>query len=158
MLDRLKMRRERDGFTIIEVLIVLAIAGLIMVVVFLAVPNLQKSQRNNARDTDANNLLQSISAYIGNANGVLPTACTSLSNANCSWITYKPQQLTNVSLDSEPASIPSTPDKTTAYLITGAVCNGLTPAVGAASGASTRDYVIWYGIEGSTATKCTQGS
>ena len=158
MLDRLRTRREQGGFTIIEVLIVLAIAGLIMVVVFLAVPNLQKSQRNNARDTDANNLLQSVSQYIGNANGVLPTACTSLTNANCKWITYVPQQLTNVSLDSEPTALPTTPDKTTAYLITGAVCSGLSPLVGASSGASTRDYVIWYGIEGSTATKCTQGS
>lgn len=158
MLDRLRTRREQGGFTIIEVLIVLAIAGLIMVVVFLAVPNLQKSQRNNARDTDANNLLQSVSQYIGNANGVLPTKCTSLTNADCTWITYHPQQLTTVSLDSEPTTLPTTPDKGTAYLITGAVCSGLSPAVGPSSGATTRDYVIWYGIEGSTATKCTQGS
>jgi prepilin-type N-terminal cleavage/methylation domain-containing protein len=38
-----KYKTGHDGFTIIEVLIVLAIAGLIMVVVFLAVPNLEKS-------------------------------------------------------------------------------------------------------------------
>ena len=35
-------KRKSEGFTIIEVLVVLAIAGLIMVVVFLAVPALQR--------------------------------------------------------------------------------------------------------------------
>ena len=144
-------QRKQGGFTIIEVLIVLAIAGLIMVVVFLAVPNLQRSQRNNARKSDANNMLQNLSEYVGNANGSLPTACTSLSA--CSWITYKPAQLTTVSYA---ASIPSTtPDKSTADLISGAVCNGVTPTT---TGATSRDYVIWYGIEGSTGTVCTQGS
>jgi prepilin-type N-terminal cleavage/methylation domain-containing protein len=38
MLNKIQKRKE-DGFTIIEVLIVLAIAGLIMLVVFLAVPH-----------------------------------------------------------------------------------------------------------------------
>jgi prepilin-type N-terminal cleavage/methylation domain-containing protein len=56
MLKQLKQRKE-SGFTIIEVLIVLAIAGLIMVIVFLAVPGLQRSQRNNGLSTDANNIL-----------------------------------------------------------------------------------------------------
>lgn len=47
-------KKQRDkGFTIVEVLIVLAIAGLIMVVVFLAVPQLQRNNRNNTRKTDA---------------------------------------------------------------------------------------------------------
>jgi prepilin-type N-terminal cleavage/methylation domain-containing protein len=41
------------GFTIIEVLIVLAIAALILLIVFLAVPALQRSQRNNARKSEA---------------------------------------------------------------------------------------------------------
>ncbi len=143
-------KRRQGGFTIIEVLIVLAIAGLIMVVVFLAVPNLQRSQRNNARKSDANNMLQNLSEYIGNANGALPSACTGLTN--CSWITYKPAQLTTVTYGN---SIPTAPSKDTAYLISGAVCSGVTPT---ATGATSRDYVIWYGIEGSTGTICTQGS
>ncbi len=121
-----------------------------MVVVFLAVPNLQRSQRNNARKSDANNMLQNLSEYVGNANGALPAACTSLTN--CSWITYKPAQLTTVTYGT---TIPATPSKATAYLISGVICNGVTPT---ATGATSRDYVIWYGIEGSTGTICTQGS
>jgi len=51
------VRSKSNGFTIIEVLIVLAIAGLIMVVVFLAVPALQRNNRNNTRKTDARYLV-----------------------------------------------------------------------------------------------------
>jgi prepilin-type N-terminal cleavage/methylation domain-containing protein len=42
-----KQKREA-GFTIIEVLIVLAIAALILLIVFLAVPALQRNARNNS--------------------------------------------------------------------------------------------------------------
>jgi prepilin-type N-terminal cleavage/methylation domain-containing protein len=39
----LSLKNNKKGFTIIEVLIVLAIAGVIMVIVFLAVPALQRN-------------------------------------------------------------------------------------------------------------------
>lgn len=67
-------QRKEAGFTIIEVLIVLAIAGLIMVVVFLAVPALQRSGRNNALNTDANNIFTGVNNYVSNNNGTLPGA------------------------------------------------------------------------------------
>ena len=52
MLHTYKTKRD-EGFTIIEVLIVLAIAGLIMLIVFLAVPALQRNSRNTQRTNDA---------------------------------------------------------------------------------------------------------
>lgn len=61
--------RNQKGFTIIEVLIVLAIAGLIMLIVFLAVPALQRGQRNNARNADASRIAAAISECIANRNG-----------------------------------------------------------------------------------------
>ena len=48
-----KNKKASDGFTVIEVIIVLTIAGLIMVVVFLAVPALQRNTRNQVRRSDA---------------------------------------------------------------------------------------------------------
>lgn len=83
MLKQLQKRKDdgkaisafrQQGFTIIEVLIVLAIAGLIMVVVFLAVPALQRSGRNNALNTDANNILTAVGNYSSNNGGTLPAA------------------------------------------------------------------------------------
>ncbi|HSX32101.1 MAG TPA: type II secretion system protein [Candidatus Saccharimonadales bacterium] len=42
-------KHSRSGFTIIEVLIVLAIAGLILLIIFVAVPAVNRNQRNNSR-------------------------------------------------------------------------------------------------------------
>lgn len=44
-----KMSSKTRGFTIIEVMIVLAIAGLMLLLVFLAVPALQRTERNRER-------------------------------------------------------------------------------------------------------------
>lgn len=76
MLNNLKQRKN-EGFTIIEVMIVLAIAGLIMVIVFLAVPALQRNSRNTALNTDANNILSGVGEYASNNGGTLPTALAS---------------------------------------------------------------------------------
>ena len=74
MLSQIRQTKKEKGFTIIEVLIVLAIAGLIMLVVFLAVPALQRNSRNTQRTTDAGNILSGISEFVGNNNGQLPDA------------------------------------------------------------------------------------
>ena len=64
------------GFTIIEVALVLAIAGLIFLVVFLALPALQRSQRDTARRQDVGRVvasLQSYSADNGDLSGLYPS-------------------------------------------------------------------------------------
>lgn len=62
------------GFTIIEVVLVLAIAGLIFLVVFLALPALQRSQRDTQRKNDLGRLMSQVTAYQSNTQGALPTA------------------------------------------------------------------------------------
>ena len=72
---RNKFNKNDRGFTIIEVMIVLAIAALILLVVFLAVPALQRSQRNSARKTDASRMAAAvIEAVSSNASGALPSS------------------------------------------------------------------------------------
>lgn len=66
-------RRGQKGFTIIEVLIVLAIAGLILLIVFLAVPALQRNSRNTAIKNDATNVVGGIGEFQGANNGTLPS-------------------------------------------------------------------------------------
>lgn len=46
------MRNSKKGFTIIEVVLVLAIGGLIFLMVFIALPALQRSQRDTQRKDD----------------------------------------------------------------------------------------------------------
>jgi prepilin-type N-terminal cleavage/methylation domain-containing protein len=65
--------QRAKGFTIIEVLIVLAIAGLIMVIVFMAVPALQRNSRNTRYRTEANQLLAAYAEFI-NTNSRTPPA------------------------------------------------------------------------------------
>jgi prepilin-type N-terminal cleavage/methylation domain-containing protein len=65
--------KAQQGFTIIEVLIVLAIAGLILLIVFLAVPALQRNSRNTAIRNDAAVVLGGVNEFVANNNGQLPT-------------------------------------------------------------------------------------
>lgn len=75
------LKKKTEGFTIIEVLIVLAIAGLIMVIIFIAVPTLQRNGRNNGRQTDANNLVAAVNECVTNRNGVVASCQTLAANA-----------------------------------------------------------------------------
>lgn len=73
MLQKLRESRNKQaGFTIIELLIVLAIAGLIMLIVFLAVPALERSSRNTARKQDASRIADAVSNFVNNNNGTQP--------------------------------------------------------------------------------------
>ena len=58
--------KVRQGFTIIEVVLVLAIAGLIFLMVFVALPALQRSQRDTARRNDMSRVATSLTQYITN--------------------------------------------------------------------------------------------
>ncbi len=46
-----RQQLKEKGFTIIEVVLVLAIAALIFLMVFIALPALQRNQRDTARKT-----------------------------------------------------------------------------------------------------------
>lgn len=65
----------RQGFTIIEVLIVLAIAGLILLIVFLAVPAAQRNTRNYQRHQNAAALMAEVREQQQARSGQLPVSC-----------------------------------------------------------------------------------
>ena len=64
--------QNKKGFTIIEVVLVLAIAGLIFLMVFIALPALQRSQRNTQRSDDLSRFLTAANSYQSNNNGKTP--------------------------------------------------------------------------------------
>lgn len=66
-------KKNQSGFTIIEVMIVLAIAGVMIAAVLVAVPQLQRNQRNTARRAILGRAKTEIDNYVGNNNGVPPT-------------------------------------------------------------------------------------
>lgn len=67
-------KNKGKGFTIIEVVLVLAIAGLIFLMVFIALPALQRSQRDTQRRDDVSRFVSQLTSYSTNNRGALPTA------------------------------------------------------------------------------------
>jgi prepilin-type N-terminal cleavage/methylation domain-containing protein len=68
MLTKTKLK----GFTIIEVVLVLAIAGLIFMMVFIALPALQRSQRDTQRKNDMARMQTAIVNFQSNNHNRLP--------------------------------------------------------------------------------------
>ena len=66
--------KSKKGFTIIEVVLVLAIAGLIFLMVFIALPALQRSQRDTQRRDDMARFISQLSQYQANNGGNVPTS------------------------------------------------------------------------------------
>lgn len=67
-----KLKDQNSGFTIIEVLIVLAIVGLIMLIVFMAVPALNRNKRNTQSRNDVALYLGAVQEWSNNNNGNVP--------------------------------------------------------------------------------------
>ena len=79
------MTRKNKGFTIIEVVLVLAIAGLIFLMVFVALPALQQSQRNTQRKNDLTRFMSAVSKWQvnnRNSNGMFLTTDSRVTNAH----------------------------------------------------------------------------
>ena len=72
--------KSRQGFTIIEVVLVLAIAGLIFLMVFIALPALQASQRDTQRRQDMARFASQIAQYQANNNGNPPKKVAEVNN------------------------------------------------------------------------------
>lgn len=71
-------KQNKEGFTIIEVVLVLAIAGLIFLMVFIALPALQRSQRDTQRRDDASRFISQLNSYGTNNNGKVPSSSAAL--------------------------------------------------------------------------------
>lgn len=69
-----KVNNKNNGFTIIEVVLVLAIAGLIFLMVFIALPALQRSQRDTARKNDVSIVSAAVTSFSSNNKGAFPTS------------------------------------------------------------------------------------
>lgn len=140
-MSNIKNRKE-GGFTIIEVLIVLAIAGLIMLIVFLAVPALQRNSRNTQRKNDAANYLSAVNEFMNNNNGKVPVT-SDLTTINGLAKLGTLTAPTAVTTGSQTGTI----NVDSMQLVTGAKCS--TSTVGDTSSGSTRQFAVRYGIEDS---------
>ncbi len=73
--------QTNPAFTIIEVVLVLAIAGLIFLMVFIALPALQRNQRDTQRKNDMATFASELNNYAANNRGKYPDVSGYSSNA-----------------------------------------------------------------------------
>ena len=156
MLSNIQKRKEQ-GFTIIEVLIVLAIAGLILLVVFLAVPALQRNARNTTRKSDVAAILAGISEYVNNNDGTQPANQTNMGTGNTATIgssgntvdvklgAYKSDQLSSTTT----AATSNPNDVNRIVIVYGGKCS--TTNIGdSTTGGPSRGFVALYTLEPTT--------
>ena len=80
---------RKKGFTLVETMLVLAIAGLIFLMMFIAIPALNRTQRDSRRRDDISIFLRRVKDYQTNNRGALPTgegeAITRGSSSSSNW-------------------------------------------------------------------------
>ncbi len=152
MLNKIKQQKQ-EGFTIIEVLIVLAIAGLIMLVVFLAVPNLQRNSRNTQRKNDVSSMLGAVQEYINNSGGTMPTQPTDFSGnfkagfydtTNKLYVAANPATYTATVVASTATTSTANVSTESVTVVTGYKC---TSATASPTKSSVRSIAVVYVVE-----------
>lgn len=110
---------------------VLAIGALIFLVVFLAVPALQRNQRNDARKRDISSVVDAVASYTGNNPGKIVRDGDAYKNGKADASTDLGKYLDTLSTNTDTVTVtPTTPtsfgDATrpnTIYVVTGAKCS-----------------------------------
>ena len=141
--------KKQKGFTIIEVVLVLAIAGLIFLMVFIALPALQAGQRDTSRKNDVGIVTAAITTYTSNNRGSLPgtanlvTAVGNLSSYSTVTIDGKEVANVEVKTSAEAGDAAIVPEDSKIIVVTGKVCgaagsmNTLT-----STGATSRSFAV----------------
>lgn len=164
--DNMNKIQKKEGFTIIEVVLVLAIAGLIFLMVFIALPALQRSQRDTQRRDDLARVATALTQFQTNNNGSLPAngnitgnnrpahgssnaaerlIWDYLNSTDATANSFKDPDGTFYSINIS-TSAPRSYDPHVIYIIKKSYCNGEVPTN---TRANDNDYSIVYKLEGS---------
>ena len=144
MLNKIK---NNQGFTIVEIMIVMAIIGMMLLAMLLVVPALRRNARNKQRRDDIGVIISGINDYSTNNSGSLPAQASDftgelkLSYFSASDINYLNS---GSAVTEEPGTNPNT-----VYVRTYAKCNGNALA---ASGATRRNVAVYFFVETTSST------
>ncbi len=146
----MNVQKQEKGFTIIEVVLVLAIAALIFLMIFVALPALQRGQRDTARKNDVNAIASAINTYRSNNRGSLADMEEKDITGNISQI--DPTAVT-IS-DTVPANGGASVELDAAIVYTKAECADTKVAK---TSQSSRKTAIVTKVEGGDTTICQEG-
>lgn len=169
------IRQKARGFTIIEILIVLAIAGLILSIVFIAVPQLQRNARDSKRQDIANRLSSELGSFAANNQGTYPwvgvtgtfTNCATSNNNNQSCYDWFNRYINSkVNVNDPTTGTPTTISYSNTgtlpawasgnvWITVGAVCNGdRPPQGGTGASATSKQFALTIALERSNTYYC----
>ncbi len=146
----LKNTKTNKGFTIIEVLIVLAIAGLIMLIVFLAVPALQRNSRNTSRRSDVSRVLGAVQEVSANSNGAVTTAAITVDKVKDAAGTLG-YYTSIASVNAAPTTATGAANTDTIAIYLGSTCDD---GLATKTGATSRQVAVIFAVEPGTTKQC----
>jgi competence protein ComGC len=150
------------GFTVVEMFIVLAIAGMILLMIFLAIPTLERNSRNNQRRQDVQTILAAVSHWELNHSGDVPiTPADNFLQYDVSKMSYydPTTQVSSTKLSAGAAEPFHPPDLDKVYVYNYQKCNPASPGNSTPLGAGFNDVVAIYAVEsgnGTAASQCEQ--
>lgn len=162
----MNLLQTKKGFTIIEVVLVLAIAGLIFLMVFIALPALQRGQRDNARKNDISLVSSAVTNFTSANKGKFPTEAqlrTALGGTSSGTGTNTVWKFTELSNNTTSLSVGTsgtqTVDDDAIIVITGRKCDTAS-ANGSFTTASgnSRQFVVVAKLEGNNGSAYCQES
>lgn len=141
----------KQGFTIIEVVLVLAIAGLIFLMVFVAFPALQSNQRDTQRRQDYADLGAAVITSVTNSNGSFNSS--SISGIKIGNDGKDPENKSYTITVVTAAGTINKPTGSQVYVIQKGKCNGDTGSFD--SSKTEKDFAI-YGALSNNGTYCRE--
>lgn len=148
-------KQTLKGFTIIEVVLVLAIAGLIFLMVFVALPALQSGQRDTARKNDVSAVAAAVNSYSSANKGAFPSTAQLTGYA-----TNVSTNTTSMTIAARGTTTSVTPTDGVITVLTAAKCatTSTTPATVDVASGTARQYVVITRLEAGGGTAFCQDS
>ncbi|MBM3210096.1 type II secretion system protein [Candidatus Saccharibacteria bacterium] len=138
-------KQTKQGFTIIEVVLVLAIAGLIFLMVFIALPALQRSQRDTQRRDDVARVISQINSYQTNNNGRVPSLSQARGDFRRDYLKVDEGEFQDPQSGENYNFSGNDPSGVNMQYVVGSKCNGESLQ----SGAGSRSVAVRVQLEGS---------
>ena len=145
--------KSKKGFTIIEVVLVLAIAGLIFLMVFVALPALQRSQRDSQRRQDYSNLQAAVISAAANHDGRVTESGLSRFSMNKDG---QDPDGTNYNINLDEENIPNQPDFGEVYVNVGRECGEVSGTPESNEDTPSTSFTVYARLE--SGTYCQTGS
>lgn len=148
-------KSTKQGFTIIEVVLVLAIAALIFLMAFVAFPALQRTQKDTARKNAMSTVVSAVNNYVSNNRGNLSELDSAALTSNYAKEINDAGYTIEVRAVTTPVTLPNTdkvPDKIIVYK--SGKCSA---TIGSVDKGSARQFAVFTYLETAKNFVCQEG-